>query len=72
MCGLSAPSIKMPAPPAPVQAESLKTVTPDAMAARDNTNRRLAAQLSLKRTQATGPGGLTGTPMVSNKRLLGE
>ncbi len=71
MC-LGSPSI--PTPKAPVAAppvEALKTITQDAAAARDNTNRRLAARLSLQRTNQTSPLGLTTQAQVTNKTLLG-
>ncbi len=72
MC-VGGPTISAPKPP-PAQAptEALKTVTQDAMAARDNTNRRLAARLSLSRTNATSPLGVTSQANVTNKTLLGQ
>ena len=73
MCVGGSPEIKLPPPPAASKpAEALKEVNADVAAARDNTNRRLAARLSLKRTQATSPLGLTNAATVTNKKLLGE
>ncbi len=71
MC-LGSPSLAMPKPPAAAPpVEALKTVTQDAIAARDNTNRRLASRLSLQRTNQTSPLGLTGPAQTTNKTLLG-
>ncbi len=65
--------ISVPKPPAPQQAtEALKEVSADAAASRDNTNRRLAARLSLQRTNATSPLGVTGAASTTQKTLLGE
>jgi hypothetical protein len=72
MC-VGSPSINLPKPPAPSKpVEALQQVNADTAAARDNTNRRLAARLSLMRTQATSPLGLTTQASVTSKKLLGE
>ncbi len=72
MC-LGTPDIKGPPKmPAAAPTEALKQVTQDVAAARDNTNRRLAARLSLQRTNATSPLGVTSDASVTNKTLLGQ
>lgn len=72
MC-IGGPSIKAPTPPpaAPPPTEALKQVNADVAAARDNTARRMAARLSLARTNVTGGLGLTGPVQTTNKVLLG-
>ncbi len=72
MC-LGTPNISAP-PKMPVAAptEALKQVSQDVAAARDNTNRRLAARLSIQRTNATTPLGLPGDASTTNKTLLGQ
>ncbi len=73
MCVGGSPTIKLPPPPAMTKpVEALKEVNADVAASRDNTNRRLAARLSLRKTQATGPMGLTDPASVTNKTLLGQ
>lgn len=71
MC--SSPKISTPAPPpAAKPIEALKEVTQDVAAARDNTLRRMASRLTLAKTNATGPGGLSAPAAVTGKKLLGE
>jgi hypothetical protein len=71
MC-VGGPSISMPKPPAaPAPTEALKAVNQDVAAARDNTARRMAARLSLMRTNQTSGLGLTTQATTANKTLLG-
>ena len=72
MCiGGSAPAAPKPPVAAPAS-EALKNVNQDVAASRDNTMRRMAARLSLQRTNVTGGQGVTGEATTTRKTLLGQ
>jgi hypothetical protein len=73
MC-MSSPKIPAPSPPpsSATPAEALKTINADQAAARDNSLRRMAARLSMERTNVTGGLGLANTATTTQKTLLGS